>query len=196
MTTFIKVVTVGDGGVGKTSMLISFTTNTFPTDYVPTVFDNFCTDVILDGKIFNLGLWDTAGQDDYNRLRPLSYRDADVFLLAFSLTSKDSFDNVGKKWIPELRHYAPGVPIILVGTKEDLRDSKVLIAGQSSTARILRSRGEDLKRLIRASAYVECSSKTQENLSAVFETAVRTVLQQQIQKKKKKKRKHKNCSIL
>ncbi|CAM6102785.1 unnamed protein product [Calypogeia fissa] len=112
MSRFIKVVTVGDGGVGKTSMLISYTHNAFPEDYVPTVFDNFSTDVALnDGKTVNVGLWDTAGQDDYNQLRPLSYRDADVFLLAFSFVNKASFENVLKKWVPELRHYAPQPPI-------------------------------------------------------------------------------------
>jgi small GTP-binding protein len=86
-------------------------------DYVPTVFDNFSANVVVDGNTVNLGLWDTAGQEDYNRLRPLSYRGADVFLLAFSLISKASYENISKKWIPELRHYAPSVPIILVGTK-------------------------------------------------------------------------------
>ncbi|CAI8600552.1 unnamed protein product [Vicia faba] len=109
---FIKCVTVGDGAVGKTCLLISYTSNTFPTDYVPTVFDNFSANVVVNGSTVNLGLWDTAGQEDYNRLRPLSYRGADVFILAFSLISKASYENVSKKWIPELKHYAPGVPII------------------------------------------------------------------------------------
>ncbi|CAI8615272.1 unnamed protein product [Vicia faba] len=109
---FIKCVTVGDGAVGKTCVLISYTSNTFPTDYVPTVFDNFSANVVVNGSTVNLGLWDTAGQEDYNRLRPLSYRGADVFILAFSLISKASYENVSKKWIPELKHYAPGVPII------------------------------------------------------------------------------------
>jgi small GTP-binding protein len=66
-------------------------------DYVPTVFDNFSANVVVDGNTVNLGLWDTAGQEDYNRLRPLSYRGADVFLLAFSLISKASYENISKK---------------------------------------------------------------------------------------------------
>ncbi|KAI8025394.1 Rac-like GTP-binding protein RAC1 [Camellia lanceoleosa] len=66
-------------------------------DYVPTVFDNFSANVVVDGSTVNLCLWDTAGQEDYNRLRPLSYHGADVFLLAFSLISKASYENVAKK---------------------------------------------------------------------------------------------------
>ncbi|KAK8612670.1 hypothetical protein V6N13_092781 [Hibiscus sabdariffa] len=69
--------------------------------------------------------WSTATrQEDYNRLRPLSYRGADVFLLEISLISMASYENIHKNWIPELRHYAPNVPVVLVGTKLDLRDDK------------------------------------------------------------------------
>ncbi|KAK8707042.1 hypothetical protein V6N13_058109 [Hibiscus sabdariffa] len=127
---FIKCVTVGDGGVGKTCLLICYTSNKFPTDYVPTVFDNFSANVAVDGSIVNLGLWDTAGQEDYSRLRPLSYRGADIFVLAFSLISRASYENVLKKWMPELRRFAPNVPIVLVGTKLDLRKDRSYTADQ------------------------------------------------------------------
>ncbi|CAI0557842.1 unnamed protein product [Linum tenue] len=181
---FIKCVTVGDGAVGKTCMLISYTSNTFPTDYVPTVFDNFSANVVVDGSTVNLGLWDTAGQEDYNRLRPLSYRGADVFLLAFSLTSRASYENIHKKWIPELRHYAPNVPILLVGTKLD----------HPGAAPITTAQGEELKKVVGAVAYIECSSKTQQNVKTVFDTAIKIVLRPQ--KPKRKPRKQRTCNFL
>ncbi|CAN1757811.1 Rac-like GTP-binding protein ARAC1 [Linum perenne] len=182
---FIKCVTVGDGAVGKTCLLISYTSNTFPTDYVPTVFDNFSANVVVNGATVNLGLWDTAGQEDYNRLRPLSYRGI----------SKASYENVSKKWIPELKHYAPGVPIILVGTKLDLRDDKQFFIDHPGAVPISTAQGEELRKLIGAPAYIECSAKTQENVKAVFDAAIRVVLQPPKQKKKKNKA-QKACSIL
>ncbi|CAL5391519.1 unnamed protein product [Camellia sinensis] len=210
MTTarFIKCVTVGDGAVGKTCMLISYTSNTFPTDYVPTVFDNFSANVVVDGSTVNLGLWDTAGQEDYNRLRPLSYRGADVFLLAFSLISRASYENISKKWIPELRHYAPTVPVVLVGTKLDLREDKQYLINHPGATPITAAQGEELKKMIGAAIYIECSSKTQQmiglssrcqpswdrNVKAVFDAAIKVVLQPP--KPKRRRRKARPCVFL
>ncbi|XP_024023374.1 rac-like GTP-binding protein 5 [Morus notabilis] len=193
---FVKCVTVGDGAVGKTCLLISYTSNTFPTDYVPTVFDNFSANVLVDGQAVNLGLWDTAGQEDYNRLRPLSYRGADVFLLAFSLISWPSYENVSKKWIPELRHYAPLVPIILVGTKLDLREDDQFLRDYPGACTISTQQGEDLKKRIGAVAYIECSSKTQQNVKVVFDAAIKLALHPRSKSCKRQKGRRKSCNVL
>ncbi|KAG5379131.1 hypothetical protein IGI04_026973, partial [Brassica rapa subsp. trilocularis] len=188
---FIKCVTVGDGAVGKTCMLISYTSNTFPTDYVPTVFDNFSANVVVDGNTVKCQSWLVG----HSRLRPLSYRGADVFLLAFSLISKASYENIAKKWIPELRHYAPGVSIILVGTKLDLRDDKQFFIDHPGAVPITTNQGEELKKLIGSAVYIECSSKTQQNVKAVFDAAIKVVLQPPKQKKTKTKNKNR-CAFL
>ncbi|KAH9329702.1 hypothetical protein KI387_001810, partial [Taxus chinensis] len=136
-------------------------------DYIPTVFDNFSANVVIDGNSINLGLWDTAadldeGQKDCNRLRPLSYKGANFFLLAFSLISRASYENVSKKWVPELRHYAPGVPIIIVGTKLDLREETHSASAHATTSAVTTTQGEELRKQIGAATYIECSSKTQQ----------------------------------
>ncbi|PKU79855.1 Rac-like GTP-binding protein 3 [Dendrobium catenatum] len=204
---FIKCVTVGDGAVGKTCMLICYTSNKFPTDYIPTVFDNFSANVVTEGTTVNLGLWDTAGQEDYNRLRPLSYRGADVFVLSFSLVSRASYENVLKKWIPELQHYSPGVPIVLVGTKLDLREDKRYLADHPSVVPVTTSQvhllclfcmasGEELRKQIGATYFIECSSKTQQNVKAVFDAAIKVVIQPPPRLKEKKKKRQHKCSIM
>ncbi|KAF6768916.1 hypothetical protein AHF37_12611 [Paragonimus kellicotti] len=93
----IKCVVVGDGAVGKTCLLISYTTNKFPTEYVPTVFDNYAVTVMIGGEPYTLGLFDTAGQEDYDRLRPLSYPQTDVFLVCFSVANPASLENAKDK---------------------------------------------------------------------------------------------------
>ena len=86
------------------------------------VFDNYAVNVMIGGEQYTLGLFDTAGQETYDRLRSLAYPESDVFLVCFSVVSPDSYDNVREKWIRDVSHHSPGTPIILVGTQSDLRD--------------------------------------------------------------------------
>lgn len=83
----LKITIVGDGMVGKTCLLITYTQNEFPEEYIPTVFDNHACTITVDDKEYSLTLWDTAGQEDYERLRPLSYPNVSEY----SLIKKDVF---------------------------------------------------------------------------------------------------------
>lgn len=140
-------------------------------------FDNYSASVMVDGKPISLGLWDTAGQEDYDRLRPLSYPQTDVFLICFSIVSPPSFDNVKAKWFPEIEHHAPNVPIILVGTKLDLREDKGTMDALRSKRMEAVSYEQALavSKEIRAHKYLECSALTQRNLKSVFDEAIRWV---------------------
>ncbi|XBW36392.1 hypothetical protein QEN19_001972 [Hanseniaspora menglaensis] len=184
----LKCVVVGDGAVGKTCLLISYTTNQFPADYIPTVFDNYAVTVMIGDEPYTLGLFDTAGQEDYDRLRPLSYPSTDVFLVCFSVISPPSFENVKEKWFPEVHHHCPGVPCLIVGTQVDLRDDKVILEKlQRQRLRpITKDQGDRLARELKAVKYVECSALTQRGLKNVFDEAIVAALEPPVIKKSKK----------
>jgi len=181
-----KLVIVGDGACGKTCLLIVFSKDQFPEVYVPTVFENYVADIEVDNKQVELALWDTAGQEDYDRLRPLSYPDTDVILMCFSIDSPDSLENIPEKWTPEVKHFCPNVPIILVGNKKDLRNDSSTIKelGKMKQEPVKPEEGRTMAEKINAFAYLECSAKSKEGVREVFETATRAALQ--VQKKKKK----------
>lgn len=188
----IKCVVVGDGAVGKTCLLISYTTNKFPSEYVPTVFDNYAVTVMIGDDPYTLGLFDTAGQEDYDRLRPLSYPQTDVFLVCFSVTSPASFENVKEKWFPEVHHHCPGVPCLIVGTQVDLRDDQAVLdkLGRQKQRPVPTDAGDRLARELGAVKYVECSALTQKGLKNVFDEAIVAALEPPVTKKKSK------CTIL
>jgi len=173
-----KLVIVGDGACGKTCLLIVFSKGTFPEVYVPTVFENYVADVEVDGKHVELALWDTAGQEDYDRLRPLSYPDSHVILICFSVDSPDSLDNVQEKWISEVTHFCPGLPIILVGCKKDLRrDPRVVEELRKTNQRpVTPEEGMAVAQKIYAKHYLECSARTGEGVREVFQHATRAAL--------------------
>ena len=175
----IKCVFVGDGAVGKTCLLVTYTTNAFPKEYVPTVFDNLTANVVVDKKPICLGLWDTAGQEDYDELRPLSYPETDVFLICFSVVNPTSFRNASTKWCPEVqRHCGKDTPIILVGTKLDLRGDNATIEKLKAQGKqpVTHPQGVSMAKEIGAVKYLECSALTTKGLATVFEEAIKAVL--------------------
>eukprot|EP00730_Choanoeca_flexa_P004291 TRINITY_DN11652_c0_g2_i5.p1 TRINITY_DN11652_c0_g2~~TRINITY_DN11652_c0_g2_i5.p1 ORF type:complete len:194 (+),score=34.29 TRINITY_DN11652_c0_g2_i5:132-713(+) len=180
-----KLVVCGDGACGKTCLLIVFSKNEFPEKYVPTVFENYVADIEVDGKQIELALWDTAGQEDYDRLRPLSYPDTNVLLICFSVDNPDSLENVPYKWVPEVRHFCPGVPFVLVACKMDLRDDQGVIAELKKTGHkpVSEEEGKTQANGIAAYAYIECSARDRTNVNQVFETATRAALT--VRRKKK-----------
>ncbi|TQS39088.1 hypothetical protein Golomagni_00392 [Golovinomyces magnicellulatus] len=173
-----KLVIIGDGACGKTSLLSVFTLGYFPTHYVPTVFENYVTDCRVDGKNVQLALWDTAGQEDYERLRPLAYSKAHVIIVGFSIDSPDSLENVRNKWVEEAQERCPNVPIILVGLKKDLRDDPVAIEEMRKRSQnfITTSQAAETAKSIGARKFLECSSLTGEGVDDVFEAATRAAL--------------------
>jgi len=170
----VKLMTVGDGAVGKTSLLMSFAQDKFPSEYVPTVFDNYNCTMLHDNFTVSLGLWDTAGQQDYETLRPLAYPGTHVFLVCFSLVSRPSFSNVPDVWLKEIKKNCPTVPFVLCGTKSDL------VGDMKYKDTIVRTEEAEKKaKDWGAVAYLECSGKTQKGLPQVFQTCVEIGLQYQ-----------------
>lgn len=139
-----------------------------------------------------MALWDTAGQEEYDRLRSISYPDTDVILMCFSIDSPESLENIPKKWTPEVKHFCPNVPIILVGNKKDLRND------ESTKRELMKMKQEPVRpedgramaEKINAYRYLECSAKTKEGVHEVFKNATRAALQ------KTKKKKNWKCVTL
>ncbi|XP_059188520.1 rho-related GTP-binding protein RhoA-C-like [Centropristis striata] len=174
-----KLVIVGDQACGKTCLFTVFSKDQFPEVFVPTVFENYVVDIELDGKQVELAFWDTSGQEDYPRLRPLNYPDTDVILMCFSFDSPDSLENIPEKWAPEIKQFCPNVPIILVGTKKDLQNDEHTRRELAKMKQepVKSDEARDMANRMNAFGYVECSAKTKDGLKEVFEMAARAALQ-------------------
>ncbi|CAH3182055.1 unnamed protein product, partial [Porites lobata] len=140
----------------------------------------------------SLFLFVNRSRTDYDRLRPLSYPQTDVFLVCFSVVSPASFENVKEKWVPEITHHCPKTPFLLVGTQVDLRDDASTIEklAKNKQKLITVESAEKQARELRAVKYVKCSALTQKGLKNVFDEAILAALEPPEQLKKKK------CTLL
>ena len=177
----IKCVVIGDGGVGKTSLLITYCCGEFPSDYVPNVFDeNVSVPVSIAGESYNLGLWDTGGGEDYHRLRPLCYPNTSVFLVCFSVDRPASFKSVEEALVPEIKHHCPNTPFLILATKVDLRADRATLdklakkqeEPVSKDELVSKEEGERIAESVKAAKYLECSALTGEGVKNVFDEAV------------------------
>jgi len=177
-----KIIVVGSHGVGKTSLLWAYSFKEYP-EYIPsTGFDGTSgLPAIVDGLTYNLYLWDTDGtlNDSYfTRIRPLIYPQTDVFLLCFSMISSRTFNDVKETWAPELKHHMPHTPILLCGTKADLRGNEEILSAlkQKGEKVIETEEGQRLAREIGAVGYVEVSSVLYKNVEETFTACVNAAL--------------------
>ncbi|KAH8828696.1 ras-related C3 botulinum toxin substrate 1 [Flagelloscypha sp. PMI_526] len=195
---FIKLVVIGDKAVGKTCLLTRYHYETFPFHDAPMMSDYFLKNVQVPeiGHI-QLALFYTNRAVDYERLRLLSYPTTDVVLICFSIANPASLNNVEEKWIQEVRHHLPDVPVALVGCQTDLRDDLY-------TAEQLESRGYQrpcsfeegkiIAQKIGAAHYVECSALVGDGVTEVFVTAIRVAVQAS-DKRRRRYRKGGVCAV-
>lgn len=175
-----KIVILGDGACGKTSLLNVFTRGYFPKVYEPTVFENYIHDIFVDNKHITLSLWDTAGQEEFDRLRSLSYSDTDTIMLCFSVDSHDSLENVQHKWVGEIADHCEDVKLVLVALKCDLRnddnDDNTTTNNNGRNELISYEEGLAMAKKIGALRYLECSAKLNKGVNEAFTEATRVVL--------------------
>lgn len=170
-----------------------FTRGYFPQVYEPTVFENYVHDIFIDGQSVQLSLWDTAGQEEFDRLRALSYSDTHCIMLCFSIDSVDSLENVQLKWVGEIADHCEGVKLVLVALKCDLRkleeDEEPQVredesfnpytqTGLYSAQKRLVSYDEGLAvaKHVGALRYLECSAKKNRGVNEAFSEAARCAL--------------------
>ena len=174
----LKLVCIGDGATGKTCLLKTYENGAYPQAYEPTVFHQTVKKVqyTYGGRLrmVDLALWDTAGQEEYEEVRKLAYPNADVVMIAFSVSEPTSLYNVHKKWIKEASAYCPRIPMILVGTMTDQRidTRKIKQLADRELRPVTYTEGVGMAKLIGAKAYVECSAREGDNVEAVFDEAM------------------------
>ncbi|KAF8132126.1 P-loop containing nucleoside triphosphate hydrolase protein [Mycena galopus ATCC 62051] len=161
---------------GKTCLLTSYTNKTFSTEYHSGTYGGHGTRVMIGDVLYQLGVHDTTGAREHDRIRPLGYRQTDVFLICFSIGLPASFSSVRDRWFHDAaQHHCPGVPCVIAATQIDLRRVELKSPGDSKT--ITAAQGEKLAQELGVAGYVECSSKTREGVEGVFDAVMTAALE-------------------
>ncbi|NXX57181.1 RHOD protein, partial [Scopus umbretta] len=164
--------------------------------YVPTVFEKYTASLQVGGKPVKIHLWDTAGQEDYDRLRPLSYSDANVVLICFDVTDPNSLDNIPTKWYPEVNHFCKGVPVLLVGCKTDLRQDRAALRKlqERRLEPVSYQQAKAMARQVHAVSYLECSARYRENVGDIFAEACGAALSA-ARRSQRRRRRRRGCVL-
>ncbi|VDN09228.1 unnamed protein product [Dibothriocephalus latus] len=193
-STSVHVMVVGDAAVGKTTLLHCYASKGFTNPYIVPVFDEYPIEVHskeAGEKLINLYLTDARALDRHQTLRLHSYRRRDIFLICFSIADKKSLRSAKNVWFKEIKQHMPGTPVILVGTKSDLR--KATGGGQTQLRLVPTRKAKEKAKFMGAEAYIECSgwllfrfddcfflksrlAYTQSNVESLFQLAVDVVL--------------------
>lgn len=170
----IKIVTVGDGSIGKNKFLWAFAKNEIPPDYVPTVVDNIVQKINFKGKDISLQIWDTSAADDLEGIRVLSYAKTNIFLICFNIADQVSLENAEKKWLAEIRNHVNNPFIFLVGLNSELRNDESTNneLAQKNVQYITYEQGKAKANETKIDGYCECSLKSVDSVKAVFDQAL------------------------
>eukprot|EP01117_Protostelium_nocturnum_P002414 TRINITY_DN130_c0_g3_i1.p1 TRINITY_DN130_c0_g3~~TRINITY_DN130_c0_g3_i1.p1 ORF type:complete len:1171 (+),score=382.86 TRINITY_DN130_c0_g3_i1:179-3514(+) len=164
----LKIVVIGDGAVGKTSLLVAYTSGGFlKSEYIPTIFDNYNMIENHEGAEINLILWDTAGQEEFAAIRTANYVGTNCFILCYSCNNFSSLRNITEKWVPEIKQHCPNAQRILVGTKSDTEGDPNFVS-LAEGERSLKASG--------AVVHMRCSALKAENVKEVFVESMKKTL--------------------
>ena len=195
-----KIVVIGDMFCGKSSLISAYCRDKFSADlYVPTILNSCLADARIFGRRVDLAIVEISGRRDYARLRQCAYHKTDAIILCYATDNSDTLESILTYWLPELQHFAPRAPRILVGTKNDRRDDRIHEARQLTDTTseeqnvqrqalleklVSKARVVEAGEMVKAHASLVCSALYRDRTRDVFEKAAEVALKKSRRKKK------------